>query len=279
MRHGRKVWAALAAVMLGTAPALRAQPVEYRSAVGVEFRAQADTGPIARAERAAEAEPRSVQRLLDLGLAQAAARQYREAIATFTRGLALAPNEPLFYRWRGHRYISVGEFARAHDDLTRGSRIDPRNYGIWYHLGIARFARGDFRGAADAFARALPLAPDAAETAGSTDWRWMALSRAGRADEARALLAAHPDSLPANNAYEQRLRLYRGQVGPDSVITAADTSAVAVATLSYGVGNWYLVRGDTTQARTWFERSVRSGGWPGFGFLMSEIELRRLRGR
>ena len=29
--------------------------------------------------------------------------------------------------------------------------------------------------------------------------------------------------------------------------------------------------------REWFERSIRSGGWPGFGFILSEVELRRLR--
>jgi hypothetical protein len=61
------------------------------------------------------------------------------------------------------------------------------------------------------------------------------------------------------------------------VITTADTSDIQVATLSYGVGNWYLIRGDTTRARRWFERSVRSGGWPAFGFIVSEQELRRLR--
>ncbi|MGE5743462.1 MAG: hypothetical protein ACM368_05990, partial [Gemmatimonadota bacterium] len=77
-------------------------------------------------------------------------------------------------------------------------------------------------------------------------------------------------------AYAQRLRLYRGEIGPEAVITPADTEDIAVATLSYGLGNWYLVRGDTTQARAWFERSVTSGGWPAFGFIVSEIELRRL---
>ena len=30
------------------------------------------------------------------------------------------------------------------------------------------------------------------------------------------------------------------------------------------------------KARAWFERSVNSGGWPAFGFIVSEIELRRL---
>jgi len=34
------------------------------------------------------------------------------------------------------------------------------------------------------------------------------------------------------------------------VFTAADTSDITVATLSYGIGNWYLVRGDTAQGGT-----------------------------
>ena len=91
------------------------------------------------------------------------------------------------------------------------------------------------------------------------------------------MLERRPDSLPVSNAYTQRLRLYRGQIGPDEVLTPADTTDVAIATLSYGVGNWFLVRGDTARARDWFERSVGSGGWPGFGFIISEVELRRLR--
>jgi hypothetical protein len=91
------------------------------------------------------------------------------------------------------------------------------------------------------------------------------------------MLERRPDSLPTTNAYARRLQLYRGQIGPDDVLTQADTGDVAVATLSYGVGNWYVVRGDTTRARDWFERSIRSGGWPAFGFIVSEIELQRLR--
>src|SRR5712691_4268407 len=271
----RSIYGLVAASVAATAPA-GGQSVQYRSAAGVEYRAQRDTGAIARAESALAADPQSVERIVQLGVAQSGARQFREAIQTFTRGLTIAPNDAVLYRWRGHRYLSVREFDRALDDLTRGSRLDTTNYGIWYHLGIVRYARGDFAAAADAFARAQRRPPDAAELAGATDWLWMSLSRAGRAAEARAMLDRRPDSLAAANAYAQRLRLYRGQIGPDDVITAADTGDVAVATLSYGVGNWYLVRGDTAHARAWFERSVRSGGWPAFGFIMSEVELRRL---
>lgn len=252
------------------------QSVQYRSPAGVEYRSQPDTGAIARAEGALAADPRNVERIIQLGLAQSGARQFREAIETLTRGLAIAPNNPVLYRWRGHRFLSVRELDRAMDDLVRGNRLDSTNYGVLYHLGIVRFGRGDFTGAAAAFERAQPRAPDAGELAGATDWLWMSLSRAGRTTQAKAMLDRRPDSLPTTNAYAQRLRLYRGLTSPDSVFTPADTGDVAVATLSYGIGNWYLVRGDTTRARGWFERSVRSGGWPAFGFIISEIELRRL---
>lgn len=275
-RYGILSVLSLAAVTVCTAP-LQSQSLQYRSPAGVEYRSQSDTGAIARAEQALAADPRNVQRLIELGVAQSGARQFREAIETFTRGLATAPDDPMLYRWRGHRYLSVREFDKADKDLTRGFQLDSTNYGILYHLGVLRYVRGDFVGAADAFARAQGYPPNAGELAGSTDWLWMSLQRAKQGDKARAMLARRPDSLQTTATYAQRLRLYRGEIGADAVITATDTSDVTVTTLSYGVGNWYLVQGDTTRARTWFQRAIAAGGWPGFAFMASEAELRHLR--
>jgi tetratricopeptide (TPR) repeat protein len=268
--------ALLVVLALAAVPASApSQTVQYSSPAGVSYRAQADTGPVRRAEQALAAEPRNVQRFIALGVAQAGARQMREAVATFTRALAVAPNDPMLYRWRGHRNLSVRRFDDAMADLTRGYGMDSTNYGILYHLGVLRFVRGDFNAAADAFARAQPRAPDGGELAGATDWLWMSLQRAGRAAEAAAMLARRPDTLPAANAYVRRLKLYRGEIGPEAVLTPNDTGDVDVATLSFGLGNWYLVKGDTTRARELFRRSISSGGWPAFGFIASEAELSR----
>ena len=291
MRRAHLLAAAALATLLGCARGVPVPPaapsvdvdvepgaptIQYRSAAGVAYRAQRDTGPVARAEAALAADPRNVDKLIALGVAQSGARQFREAIATFTRGIGMAPDDARLYRWRGHRYLSVRDFDRAEADLLRGAELDSTLYGVWYHLGVVRYVRGDFDGDAEAFRRAQPRAPDAGELAGSTDWLWMSLMRAGRADDARAMLARRPDSLATTVAYRQRLRLYRGEIGPDAVLTPADTGDVNVATLGYGVGNWYLVRGDTTSARRWFERAVASGGWPAFGFIAAEAELSRL---
>src|SRR5439155_13814105 len=184
---------ALVAASIAAAAPAGGQSIQYRSAAGVEYRSQRDTGAIARAETALAADPRNVDRIIQLGIAQSGVRQYREAIETFTRGLKIAPNNALLYRWRGHRYLSTRQFDRAIDDLTRGARLDSTIYGIWYHLGIVRFARRDFAAAVDAFTRALPIAPDSGERSGSTDWLWMSLARAGRTADAKALLDRHPD--------------------------------------------------------------------------------------
>lgn len=264
-------------VTLGTAAApVAAQSVQYHSPAGIDYRSQADTGAVARATKALAADPKNVDLILALGLAQSGVRQYREAIATFTRGLVIQPKNALLLRWRGHRYLSTRQFAKATADLEAGIKLDPTIYGLWYHLGVVRFVGGHFTGAAAAFSRSQPIAPDAGELAGSTDWLWMSLSRAGRGAEAKAMLDRHPDSLKINNAYAQRLKLYRGEIGPEQVVTPADTADIQVATLSFGLGDWYLVKGDTAKAKEWFRKSVASGGWPGFAFIASERELVRL---
>jgi tetratricopeptide (TPR) repeat protein len=253
------------------------QTTEYRSPAGVTYVSQKDSGGVARAESALAAAPRDVHRIIELGLAQSAIRRYREAIATFGKGIAIAPDSGILYRWRGHRYLSVRQLDSARADLEHGLQLDSTLYGCWYHLGIVKYVTGDFTGAAAAFAHALPLAPDSGEKAGSIDWSWMSLMRSGRRAEAQAVLDHYADAPPGGNVYAQRLRLYRGQITPDQVLGPSDTADIAVATSSYGVGNWFLLRGDTAAAKQWFERSVRSGGWPAFGFIASEAELRRIK--
>ena len=259
--------------------AATAQTPQYLSPAGVPYTSLPDTGGVARAESLLAAEPRNIDKVIQLGVAHSAIRQYREAIRVFTRGIAQAPNNALLYRWRGHRYISVRELDSALTDLSRGVRLDSTNYDIWYHLGVARFVHGEFPAAASAFSHAQRLAPNDNEVAGATDWLWMSLSRAGRSADAQAALVRAHDSLRITSAaaYAQRLKLYKGKITPDQVLTPADTGDVAVATLSYGVGNWFLVKRDTAAARTWFERAIRSGGWPAFGFIAAEAELKRLR--
>jgi tetratricopeptide (TPR) repeat protein len=264
-------------VALLVASAASAQSLQYKTATGVEFRSRPDTGAIARADAALKADPGNIEKFIALGIAQSGAQQMQEAVATFTRALAIAPNDPMLYRWRGHRYISTVRLDRALADLTRGYALDSTNYGILYHLGIVRFSRGEYAQAADMFKRAIVRPPNVGELGGSIDWLWMSLMRGGKRAEAAAHLAKHKGDSIGDNAYKARLKLYRGEITPAQLFTPADTGATQISTLAYGLGNWYLVRGDTANARAAFERSVAARGWPGFGFILAEVELRRLR--
>src|SRR5689334_13139821 len=105
--------------------------VQYTSPAGVEYRSQVDTGTVKRAQAALDADPKNPQRYIDLGVAQSGVRQFREAIVTFTKGLAIAPNNALLYRWRGHRYLSTRQFDLAVADFNKGLTIDSTVYGIW----------------------------------------------------------------------------------------------------------------------------------------------------
>ena len=266
------------------------ETVQYRMPQGDVFRALPTTPAITAAQAALGNDWGNTDKVIALGVAQSGARQFREAIATFTRGLqnlsaTQRPKEAaMLLRWRGHRYLSVREFVRANADLTRALQLDGTNYGALFHLGVLRFREGRHADAAALFARAQPLAPDGGERAGSTDWLYMSLARAGRLDEANAMLARRidqqPDARPAppGYAYLSRLRLYRGEITPEQLITDNETDEVNRSTLAYGVGNWYFVQGDTANARRAWERAVSSGGWPGFGFNVAEAELKRLDG-
>src|SRR5262245_64713572 len=106
-----RVHSGLAAIILALPIPGTAQSVQYRSPAGVEYRSQADTGAIARAQAALDADPRNIDKIIALGVAQSGVRQFREAIETFTRGMTITPNNAMLYRWRGHRYLSV----RAYD--------------------------------------------------------------------------------------------------------------------------------------------------------------------
>src|SRR5262245_13321821 len=107
----RRLSALAIAAVTFTAPLL-GQSIQYKSPSGVEYRAQRDTGAVARAESALAADPRNVDRVIALGVAQSGVRQYREAIETFTRGLKIAPNNALLYGWRGNRYLSMRQLEK-----------------------------------------------------------------------------------------------------------------------------------------------------------------------
>lgn len=74
---------------------------EVTSGLGRKLYALPDDQSVIDARRSLAADPKSVERVLRLSKAEAARRQYREAVATSTQGLAFAPKNADLYLERG----------------------------------------------------------------------------------------------------------------------------------------------------------------------------------
>ena len=252
----------------------------------------------ARAELAAN--PDSADALIWLGRRQAYLWQYQDSIATFTMGIERFPDDPRFYRHRGHRYITVRNLDAAIADFEKAAELFagqpdevepdgapnaqniPRStlqFNVWYHLGLAHYLKGDFESALAAYEECMQVSDNDDSIVATADWYWMTLMRLGRTDEAAALLEMiHADmDIIENDSYLRRMLMYKGEATPDSLLDTSTADDLTIATQGYGVGNWYLVNGDTSMARQIFERVLDGRSWSAFGYIAAEAELARMR--
>jgi tetratricopeptide (TPR) repeat protein len=249
--------------------------------------------------------PRDADAIIWLGRRTAYLGRFREAIGIYTDGLRYHPRDARFLRHRGHRYITVREFRLAERDLARAAQliagrpdeIEPdgipnaRNQptstlqsNVWYHLGLARYLRGDFRGALAAYRECMKVSKNPDMLVATGHWLYMTLRRLGREGEAAEVLApitAEMDIIE-NRDYHRLLLMYKGELTPDAVLAEAsrgDSSALSNATAGYGVGNWHLYNGRRAEAVEVFRRVVAGPQWTGFGYIAAEIDLERLTKR
>ena len=76
---------------------------------------------LAEARAAVERSPGDPDALLWLGRRLGYLGRYREAIATFSRGVRMHPEDARFYRHLGHRHITVRELDLAIADLEKAA--------------------------------------------------------------------------------------------------------------------------------------------------------------
>lgn len=242
-------------------------------------------------ETRAKREQEHADAIVWLGRRTAYLGNYREAIDVFTDGAKRYPQDARMLRHRGHRWITLRKFDRAVDDLTRAAslirgredQIEPdglpnaRNIptstlqsNIWYHLGLAHYLRGDFEKALDAYRECMKVSKNPDGVVSTSHWLYMTLRRLGRTQEAERVLDAISTDMDVieNQAYHKLLLMYRGEIAPEEMEKDAATQ--------YGVGNWYLVNGETGRAQPVFERIVAGKEWSAFGYIAAEADLHRL---
>ncbi len=262
---------------------------ELISPLGMKCFAQKDeNGAVAAAEAKLQADPKNIDNIISLGLAQAGIWRYHDAIATFSRGIKLAPNNAMLYRHRGHRYISTRQFQKATADLEKAAKLNPKDFDIWYHLGLSYYLRGDFARAVTGYESCLAVADDQTKSdpaktddslVSTADWLYMAYRRAGQAEKAASLLARIKPNLKVkeNSDYYSRLMMYQGSRNEEDLLNMQSATPLQIATLGYGVANWHLYNGRSERAMEIFRKIVSRSYWPAFGFIAAEAELVRAR--
>ncbi len=273
-----------AALLFQTIPAgdLMAQEgaVQLVSSLGQTLRAQPQMNEaVVPIKRALVSAPDSVDLWMSLGIALAGSWDYQAAIDAYSEGLYRDPFYALLYRHRGHRFISTRRFEAAAADLELSARLDPTNWDTWYHLGLAYYLMGDFVRADHAYHRCYELSGDDGALVAVSDWLWMTLMRKGDTESADRVLQQIDPAMEVgeNISYHRRLLMYKGLVPPGDLVDIEEADPLELATLGYGLGNFYLVTGRQDRAFELFERVIEGPYWPAFGFIAAEAELARGR--
>jgi tetratricopeptide (TPR) repeat protein len=131
------------------------------------YEAKGDLPASVRAyERAVRVDSTDATLLNNLGRLYRKTQQPELAIATFRKAIAINDQLVLPYRNLGISLIAVGDFDGALSALQKSERISPDDPQTLGAIGALLAERGDTAASADAFARALHLAPLAKNSSG-----------------------------------------------------------------------------------------------------------------
>ena len=255
---------------------------------------------LAAAEKTLTANPKDPEAIIWVGRRLGYLWRFNDAIAMFSKGIAMYPDNPKFYRHRGHRYLSIREFAKAQADFEKATELikgkpdeiepdgapnpagKPRStlqFNIWYHLALAYYLQGNYAKAYDAQVECMKVSKNDDSIVATSDWMWMTLMRLNRKADAEKVLTPITPTMDIleGQAYHRRLLMYKGLEKPEALLNVETPNPTQIATQGYGVANYYFVTGDRAKARAVFEKIVAGTGWNAFGFIAAEADLRRMK--
>ncbi len=260
---------------------------------------------LSKAIAAYEANPRDETAIVWLGRRLAYLGRYRDAVEIYSRGLKEKPGSVALLRHRGHRYITLRRFDDAVQDLSRAAGLiesqqlpdqvepdgtpnpahPPRSSlheNVYYHLGLARYLRGEFDEASRVYRKAMSLLTmnDDMRVA-FRYWLYNAESHAGRLPQAGYALDGISEKMDVleNHAYHKLLLAFKGGGEKvDQALEGLDRSSLDYLTTAYGVATWHLTRNNKERATGLMRDAMTiEQWWPAFGFIAAEVELSRLK--
>lgn len=245
-----------------------------------------------------EADPADPDALIWVGRRKAYLGDYGAAIETFSEGIEQFPEDPRFYRHRGHRFLTTRQVDRAIDDFeaaaaliegtedrvepdglpnARGIPVSTLHFNIWYHLGLAHYLKGDYEAALRAYEHCLEASDNDDSVVATQYWLYMTLMHLGQREEAElALASVSPEmDIVENQAYHNLNLLFKGELTEEDVDPAGAESPAGAGTL-FGIANWHRFNGREAEARATVDRLLAlESQWASFGYIAAESERAR----
>jgi tetratricopeptide (TPR) repeat protein len=162
--------------------------------------------------------------------------------------------------------------------VSPGPEASGLHFGVYYHLGLVYYLKGDYAGAEKAYGLCREASGTSADSQiACTRWLYVSLRRLGKDAEAKALLGGvtKDSKLTSDSApYLDLLLLHQGVRTPAELLALAEGD-LDHATYGYGVGEWLLLSGQKEKALALFREVVRGRQWAAFGRIAAEVEVAR----
>ncbi len=228
--------------------------------------------------------------------------EYIKAIRVFTDGIYYFPDDPRFFRHRGHRYISCRKLDLALADFEHAAkmiegkedRIEPDgapnaagipvstlNSNIWYHLGLTQYLLGDFENAFRSYERCYKESDNNDKKVSSGYWLFIIGKRLEKHAYCDKLMdeIGKDMKLIENFAYHQMLMFYKSGNNPEEYGLPIN-EIMEDPTRAYALGMWYFLQNNEegkSKATEIFEKIIKLPTWASFGYIAAEAELAQIK--
>jgi tetratricopeptide (TPR) repeat protein len=215
--------------------------------------------------------------------------RWREAIGVFSQGLERFPDSYKLLRFRGRHLARARQFEKAVEDYRRAVElvenvqdsyepdgiINARHQylgsyrsNIHYYLGQTSWAIGDYESTVAGMERAArePLVQHDDRRVATSYWRYLALRRLGRDEEARAIVEQIPEGLTLveNFTYYESVLYFLGVRTEEEILPRAD------AVIRLAIAMEHSFRGENDTAKR-ILREIVDGSAQGFWPAESEL--------
>jgi len=231
---------------------------------------------IADYEQALRRKPDYAFARANLGYARLQKGDFDGALSDLDKAIRLAPPRvEIALTYRGRAWLAKGNYERALEDFAAALKANPRYANALSGRAYTRFCQGNFDAAAEDFRSERQIRKDAES---AVDWL-IAVRRGGH--DGRAELAEAMKGTDASQGAAPGLALFGGMITPEQALQASSDrdprlQRERTCTVSFAIGEWYLLRTERQHAQQYLSMSRESCDASHPEFAAAGAELARL---